>query len=101
MSQYKKLFGGTRIPFDPLDRVVFKPESRHIVVMHKDAIHKLDVIERGDPIQKSILYGMIEAIVAAPFCPATPLGALTTERREQWSATYEIMRKGRLYNMRF
>lgn len=38
MSQYKKIYGTCRIPARNVDKLVYNPQSRYIVVVHKNAV---------------------------------------------------------------
>ena len=63
MDQYSKIFGVTRIPgehCDSLRHVAFS-ESRHIVVMRRDQMFAIDVVdERDEPIDELILQAYVK-----------------------------------------
>jgi carnitine O-acetyltransferase len=49
MNQYKGIFGVTRIPDMPKDRLEmsFPPKGTHIIVMVRDQMFKVEVLGKG------------------------------------------------------
>ena len=45
MMQYYRLFGTTRIPAEGKDKMSYNPNSKHIVVLHRNHVSVLMVME--------------------------------------------------------
>ncbi|RZF35631.1 hypothetical protein LSTR_LSTR008602 [Laodelphax striatellus] len=92
MSQYKKVFGTCRIPNKPGDKLEYYPNSRHIVVMHKNHAFKLDVVTaEGTAVDSKQLAQSFKRILELSRKPAEPIGILTSNDRDSWSDAYALL----------
>lgn len=94
MNQYKCQFGATRIPVSPADKIrtVYPAKARHIIVMTKDQVYKVDVIrEDGSrvPIKEleRLLYAVGEDSLHTT--PEPSVGILTAGHRDTWATAHE------------
>jgi carnitine O-acetyltransferase len=94
MHQNRFLFSATRIPGDPRDtsRNPYSDEwpgpsrERHIVVLHRGALVRLDVIAPdGRPHTADEIAGALRTVVAGG--PGDGVGALTSKARAAWAAS--------------
>jgi carnitine O-acetyltransferase len=94
MHQNRFLFSATRIPGDPRDtsRNPYSDEwpgpsqERHIVVLHRGAAFRLDVIAPdGRPYTADEIGTALRAVVAEG--PGAGVGALTSKARAEWAAS--------------
>jgi carnitine O-acetyltransferase len=102
MEQNKFLFSTTRIPGPVQDRVR-SPYSdarpgpstaRHILVLHRGNLFRLDVLGPGGrPHTLDELAGGLAAVMAAasPAAPGTAVGHLTTGARARWAANRQAL----------
>ncbi len=98
MSQYKKIFGTTRIPREGRDELVYHPQSRHIVVAYKNYFYKVQVYtEDGELLQPIELLRQLQLVVEATSgLNGIPIGLLTSEHRDTWAKTYEMLKKDKV-----
>lgn len=89
MDQSTRIFATTRIPGDKVpDHLVSHPTSRHIVVMRKDQIYAVEVIDQeGNFISDGDLQAQLKHIYDETECLSEqpPIGVLTAERRDVWA----------------
>lgn len=94
MHQYRFLFSATRIPGEPRDcsRNPYSDDwpgpsrERHIVVLHRGAAVRLDVIDPdGRPYTAEEIATGLRAIMQE--APGDGVGALTSKARPQWAAS--------------
>ena len=45
MMQYYRLFGTTRIPAEGKDKMSFNPDSKHIVVLHRNHVRTKNCVK--------------------------------------------------------
>uniref|UniRef100_A0A7G3AB42 Putative carnitine o-palmitoyltransferase 2 n=1 Tax=Lutzomyia longipalpis TaxID=7200 RepID=A0A7G3AB42_LUTLO len=94
MSQYQGLFSATRIPRQGKDRIFRAPKDpRHVVVLRKGNIYRLDVLDRDGNIEvPEVILGRVKRLLETssqdPENPH-PLGILTTENRNTWATLRE------------
>ena len=94
MSQYRNLFGTTRVPKRGRDEIVSVPTSRHIVVMRNSHMYCVDVQQsNGLPTDPDQLYSTLTAIASDPSPPPPhPVSILTGTDRDTWAdARSELM----------
>ncbi|KXS20680.1 acyltransferase ChoActase/COT/CPT [Gonapodya prolifera JEL478] len=91
MDQYTLLYGGTRIPGSPEDLIVTQHpnHNRHIVVLVKDQVFKVDVLgPKGERITneeiKRLLKSCVDAALSTP--AEAPVTIFATNHRDR---TYE------------
>ncbi|XP_039278604.1 carnitine O-acetyltransferase isoform X2 [Nilaparvata lugens] len=100
MSQYYQVFGTCRIPNKPGDLLEFHPNSRHIVVMHKNHMFKLDVVTPGGTaVGTKQLARNLKRIFELSRKPAPPIGILTSNNRDDWADDVKLL-KGHEENWR-
>ncbi len=93
MLQYWWLFGVARVPGDDGGRIRMDPDARHIVVMCRGQMYRLDVMEEGSNWiieEHDLSLALKSIVVAARWVPAqdasrTAVGLLTTENQKVWS----------------
>lgn len=88
MSQYKGLFGATRIPQRDKDVIYRNETTKHVLVMKDGNLYTIDVLDaKGDIHQPDYIYSQLKYLASINPPPATsPLGALTTQNRRVWAA---------------
>lgn len=87
MSQFKGLFGGTRIPQRDKDTIYRNDNSKHVVVMKDGNFYTIDVLDANGNIREPefILTQLKYLASMNPPEAAHPVGALTTQNRRIWS----------------
>uniref|UniRef100_A0A1B6MKJ0 Choline/carnitine acyltransferase domain-containing protein n=2 Tax=Graphocephala atropunctata TaxID=36148 RepID=A0A1B6MKJ0_9HEMI len=92
MSQYKKVFGTCRLPRIPRDQLAYHPTSKHIIVMHRNNIFQLNVLaDDGSLYSEAQLFSALSLIVELTEQDVTPVGVLTSDSRDNWSKSYELL----------
>jgi carnitine O-acetyltransferase len=100
MEQNRYLFSACRIPGEQRDtaRTPYTPQwpgpsrERHIVVFHRGAIHRLDVIgESGVPHPPEEIEAGLRAVVEAAPQRGQGVGALTTKARAEWARSRQAL----------
>ena len=91
MTQYGRVFATARIPLPGRDAVYSWTGVRHIVVLRKRQFFTLDVLtSAGEAVAESHIHAQLDAVVREADRPGThqsfPIGALTAEDRDAWSA---------------
>ncbi|KAI8585099.1 acyltransferase ChoActase/COT/CPT [Geranomyces variabilis] len=94
MNQYKAQFGTSRLPGDPADtiRTVHPCLARHVIVLTKDQIYKVDVL-RADgsrvPLKEleRVLYAVGEDSLHTK--PEPGVGILTAGHRDTWAKAHK------------
>ncbi|XP_045459314.1 carnitine O-acetyltransferase-like [Melitaea cinxia] len=94
MSQYKKIFGTCRIPFEKRDKLSFN-DSKHITVIHNNHIFHVDIWGNdGKRLNEDQIVQILQKVVDSSQSPATdPIGILTSENRDNWAKAYQILSK--------
>ncbi|KAK0402836.1 hypothetical protein QR680_016565 [Steinernema hermaphroditum] len=106
MSQYKFLFGTTRIPRVGKDVIKYgkdlSPPSEHIIVMRNGHIFKVPVYDNGgEMLSLDQLKNLIENFVV-PHSEAHcrhPIGIVSSEDRDVWAKVYENLQENNLANL--
>ncbi|XP_011313250.1 carnitine O-palmitoyltransferase 2, mitochondrial [Fopius arisanus] len=87
MSQFKHLFGTTRMPESGKDRICNDPHSRHVVVMRRGYFYSFNLLNENGHIRRpsdiaSCVYSILNDSRKPNECP---IGILTTTERNQWA----------------
>ncbi|XP_011308577.1 carnitine O-palmitoyltransferase 2, mitochondrial [Fopius arisanus] len=88
MSQFKHLFGTSRIPEMEKDRIYNDPSARHVLVMRRGYFYTFDIINEDGRIRSayetaSCLNSILnDSRASNPY----PIGVLTTTERNQWAS---------------
>uniref|UniRef100_A0A146KXC3 Carnitine O-acetyltransferase n=1 Tax=Lygus hesperus TaxID=30085 RepID=A0A146KXC3_LYGHE len=92
MAQYYKIFGTNRQPWKPKDKVLYHPNSEHIVVLYRNNFFKVQVMKSGNIIKPSEMLVALKEI-AADLSDGPAVGILTSENRDRWADVYEELNK--------
>lgn len=95
MSQYKNLFGSTRIPRQTKDDLLIADDPSHIAVQFRNRFYKLEVVDRetrqirstGDI--KHALKNLMASAVPAKDKDDEAVGIFTTLERNRWATLRE------------
>ncbi|TKR71794.1 hypothetical protein L596_019335 [Steinernema carpocapsae] len=106
MSQYKFLFGTTRIPRVGKDVIKYgkdlNPPSEHIIVMRNGHMFKVPVYdEGGEMLGLNQLKSLIENFVI-PNSEARarhPIGIVSSDERDSWAKVYTKLQENNLANL--
>ncbi|KAE8610251.1 hypothetical protein XENTR_v10012059 [Xenopus tropicalis] len=87
MSQYFRLFNGTRIPKPNRDELWTDEKGRHLLVLRKGNFYVFDVIDKdGNIVKASEIQAHLQHILSDTTpAPEFPLGYLTSEERNTWA----------------
>ncbi|MDW7671712.1 MAG: choline/carnitine O-acyltransferase [Bacillota bacterium] len=87
MTQYKTLISTTRIPGETEDAYVIKPDTSHVMLIHRGHYYRLDVMDdNGQLLSPARLLQAIQAILTAPkTVNSLAVGSLTTLPRKEWA----------------
>ncbi|KAJ3408372.1 hypothetical protein HDV05_005040, partial [Chytridiales sp. JEL 0842] len=93
MDQYRKIFTTTRIPGQEIDTLEssFPPSTRHVIVMTKGQLYKVDVLrEDGTIVPMKEIERLLYAIGKDSFEtePLPQVGLLTAKSRDEWHELY-------------
>eukprot|EP00842_Homolaphlyctis_polyrhiza_P006421 jgi/Hompol1/6780/HPOL_005099-RA len=98
MNQYKNMFGTTRIPGSPGDKIrsLHPATAKHIIVLTKNQIYKVDVFQPDGtrvPLQEieRQLFAVGRDSLESEAQPA--VGILTAGHRDKWFKAYSKMRE--------
>ena len=122
MMQYYRLFGTTRIPAEGKDKMSFNPDSKHIVVLHRNHVRssqgmkqwcefchncsglilfqffKMPVFSpEGNALPESQLLGNLKYILQLSDRigePGPPIGLLSSDNRDNWADAHRILLEG-------
>ncbi|XP_041977210.1 carnitine O-acetyltransferase-like isoform X2 [Aricia agestis] len=94
MSQYKKIFGTCRIPWEKRDKLSFN-DSKYITVLHNNHIFHLDLWgEDGKQLNEDqIVENLAKIISLSPDRAISAVGVLTSENRDTWAKAYQLLSK--------
>ncbi|MEH6532301.1 MAG: choline/carnitine O-acyltransferase [Photobacterium frigidiphilum] len=85
MNQYNNLFSSTRIAQQGMDELKVSSSRKHIVIMHKQRIYKVDILdEKGNIRSPSAIESDLDCIVAISE-KGQNVGVLTTMPRDAWA----------------
>lgn len=95
MAQYQKIFGTCRIPARNVDQLQFNPQSRHIVVAHRNGFFKVPVYEFNSDkfLTENQLTEQLLLILKQNRDQHVPIGMLTSEHRDTLAVAYERLGK--------
>lgn len=88
MSQYKSLFGGTRIPQKEKDWLMRCADSKHFIVLHRGRIYSVDLFDKNGSIVPA---EQVQACLSIILSEQSNLkseecvGSLTSLERDQWA----------------
>ncbi|XP_069968492.1 carnitine O-palmitoyltransferase 2, mitochondrial isoform X2 [Bactrocera oleae] len=89
MSQYKQLFGVSRIPGKGKDSLVQNENSKHILVLRAGNLYSVDVLdEEGNIENPDVILGRLHTVVKnsdANGSSTVPIGTLTSINRDEWA----------------
>lgn len=89
MEQYKRIFSSTRIPQKQLDVLVKDPSGKHILVLYKENMFLVDVINQSNEIKTyGQIKGALEEIINQDV-QGQGVGILTSMGRDQWAQARE------------
>ena len=92
MSQFQNLFCSTRIPKLIRDEILVYPKSKHIVILRNGQFFVFDVVNsNGDIKEPSELLTCIKYILEQPKIDKESIAVLSTEERDTWAKTREIL----------
>lgn len=88
MSQYKGLFGATRIPKRDKDVIYRSDKTRHVVVLKAGNFYTIEVLDKSGNIREPefILTQLKYLASINPSEAKNPIAALTTSNRRVWAA---------------
>ncbi|MFH4980896.1 hypothetical protein AB6A40_007605 [Gnathostoma spinigerum] len=92
MSQYKSLFGTTRVPQIGKDRLLHRPDAKHFIVMHGGEIYTVDLFDdKGELYPPKQVHSCLSAIKRIPVTIKREecIGSLTTLGRDEWAQIRE------------
>lgn len=94
MSQYKKIFGTCRIPWEKRDKLSYN-NSKHVTVIHNNHIFHVDVWGEDDILlSEDQLVQSLEKVMELSSTPTEDgIGILTSEHRDTWAKAYQILIK--------
>ena len=85
MAQYKNLFSAMRIPKKGKDELAVSSGKKHIVVLFKEHIFKLDIVNaEGEVCSFSAIEAALQEILNVT-TPGQNIGILTTMQRDEWA----------------
>lgn len=87
-SQFYKVFGTCRIPAPQEDKLLFCPDSKHIVVICRNRFYKLNVYAKnGSILHPEVLKCQLFNIWSDENT-GCPIGILTADNRDNWAKAY-------------
>ncbi|XP_070395109.1 carnitine O-acetyltransferase-like isoform X2 [Dermacentor albipictus] len=90
MTMYFKIFSMHRVPKPGRDELVSYLDDahppRHIVVMHNHHLFQVNAYNGRKPFKERDLYPLLVSVVNESRSVAPPVGVLTTENRDSWTA---------------
>ncbi|KAH8276439.1 hypothetical protein KR018_012265, partial [Drosophila ironensis] len=91
-SQFSRIFGTTRLPQRPCDRIVQYLNSQHVVIIHRNNFFKLCVCAcEGGMIHRDCLMDQLEDILNCKIETGDPIGLLTHDNRDNWAEAYGVL----------
>ena len=95
MVQYKNILSTCRIPHTQRDTRVraASGEDQHIIVMHNNNFHVMNVYRNGQPIGESELLCQLLEIKNSSHTREFPVGILTSDGRTQWANARQRLMK--------
>ncbi|RHY19520.1 hypothetical protein DYB36_007385 [Aphanomyces astaci] len=95
MAAYAKQLGTAKIPQPSMDVLKFHPRSEHIVVLHRNAFYKVQVLDGKKIVSQASLQASLSHISThgASASTAPNLAVLTSEDRDVWAAVRSDLRQ--------
>ncbi|XP_072936490.1 carnitine O-acetyltransferase-like isoform X2 [Epargyreus clarus] len=94
MTQYKKIFGTCRIPWEKRDKLSFN-DSTHVTVIHNNHIFSLDLWgeDKKRLSEDQIIEALKKIIKQSDKHNNQGIGILTSENRDTWAKAYQLISK--------
>uniref|UniRef100_A0A1A9W5I6 Choline/carnitine acyltransferase domain-containing protein n=1 Tax=Glossina brevipalpis TaxID=37001 RepID=A0A1A9W5I6_9MUSC len=93
-SQFKVVYGTCRIPQPKEDIMDYNPDSKYVVIIHKNHFFKLPVYNKnGEILNAEILEGELVRLTLSETERGIPYGVLTTNQRDDWADAYAELLK--------
>lgn len=99
MSQYKFLFGTTRVPKVGVDEIKYgcdyKEKLQHIVVIRNGHLFQVQILDNNEqPLSISAITQQLEKVVAESQTPNPhPVGIVSSDGRDKWANVYTSLKK--------
>ena len=92
MSQFRNLFCSTRIPRINRDELLVYPQSKHVVALRNGQFYAFNVLNsNGDIKEPSEIFTCIKYILDQPKVDKESIAVLSTDERDAWAKTREIL----------
>ncbi|OPL08719.1 MAG: hypothetical protein AVO33_09065 [delta proteobacterium ML8_F1] len=93
MTQYRTLFGTSRIPGREQDAYFINPTSRHVIVIHRGRHYALDVLDKeGNPVDSKKITVSLQSLLATDYPGnAESIGSLTSLGRRGWALSRQSL----------
>jgi len=95
MNQFTRVFGMTRVPAEGSDNLVQASDSKHVVVLRKNAMYSMPLYRRsGEPLSLGELQAQIAAVLNLDAVNILeevddpPISLLTSLNRDEWAAEH-------------
>ncbi|RHY33667.1 hypothetical protein DYB32_002017 [Aphanomyces invadans] len=86
MAAYAKQLGTAKIPANSMDVLQFHPRSEHIVVLHRNAFYKVQVLDGKKVVSQASLQASLGHISTHGASSTAPnIAVLTSEDRDVWA----------------
>ncbi|VDO65766.1 unnamed protein product [Heligmosomoides polygyrus] len=98
MSQYKFMFGTTRIPKKGCDELRYgytnENQPKHIIVMHNGHLFSMPVLNSAaQPLSLSALSDLLNDIIKrSPERQPHSIGIISSDKRDRWAEVYEQLK---------
>ncbi|KAF0697627.1 Aste57867_11717 [Aphanomyces stellatus] len=92
MAAYAKQLGTAKIPQQDMDTLQFNPRSEHIVVLHRNAFYKVNVLDGKKIVSQASLQATLAHISTHGATDAPNVAVLTSEDRDVWAAARASIR---------
>ncbi|CAO4382976.1 unnamed protein product [Caenorhabditis nigoni] len=99
MSQYKFLFGTTRVPKIGVDEIKYgcdyKEKLQHIVVIRNGHLFRVQILDSNEqPLSISAITEQLRKVVSESETPNPhPVGIVSSDGRDKWAIVYSSLKK--------
>ncbi|CAI5454865.1 unnamed protein product [Caenorhabditis angaria] len=99
MSQYKFLFGTTRVPQLNVDQIKYgcdyKEQLRHIVVIRNGHLFRVQILDQNDQVLpiNAIIEQLSKVVAESATQNPTPVGIVSSDGRDKWARVYTSLKK--------
>lgn len=99
MSQYKFLFGTTRVPKVGVDEIKYgcdyKEKLQHIVVIRNGHLFRVQILDNNEqPLSISAITQQLEKVVSeSQTANPHPVGIVSSDGRDKWANVYTALKK--------